>query len=146
MNSVSALLDSGVIWRLPKRRHKKGWSPTISTTVTVRSRLRHARKALLIFGAAMALAAGTFVTGAASPASAATSLPCDIYAAAGTPCVAAHSTTRALYAAYNGPLYQVKRASDGTTTNIGTLAAGLRQRGGTGLVLRRHHLHHHRDL
>ena len=30
--------------------------------------------------------------------------PCDIYAAAGTPCVAAHSTTRALFAAYNGPL------------------------------------------
>ena len=92
--------------------------------MTVRSRLRHARKALLIFGGAMALAAGTFVAGAASPAGAATSLPCDIYAAAGTPCVAAHSTTRALYAAYNGPLYQVKRASDGTTTNIGTLAAG----------------------
>ncbi|WP_229691722.1 cellulose-binding domain-containing protein, partial [Sphaerisporangium melleum] len=28
--------------------------------------------------------------------------PCDIYAAGGTPCVAAHSTTRALYGAYNG--------------------------------------------
>ena len=26
--------------------------------------------------------------------------PCDIYGAAGTPCVAAHSTTRALYASY----------------------------------------------
>src|SRR6266446_5771904 len=50
--------------------------------------------------------------------------PCDIYAAANAPCVAAHSTTRALYAAYNGPLYQVKRGSDGSTTNIGTLAAG----------------------
>src|SRR5215470_506521 len=50
--------------------------------------------------------------------------PCDIYAAANTPCVAAHSTTRALYAAYNGPLYQIKRASNGATTNIGTLAAG----------------------
>ncbi|MGE5487902.1 MAG: arabinofuranosidase catalytic domain-containing protein, partial [bacterium] len=33
--------------------------------------------------------------------------PCDIYAAGGAPCVAAHSTTRALYASYNGPLYQV---------------------------------------
>src|SRR3569833_271142 len=32
--------------------------------------------------------------------------PCDIYAAAGAPCGAAHSTTRALYAAYNGPHYQ----------------------------------------
>ena len=44
--------------------------------------------------------------------------PCDIYEAAGTPCVAAHSTTRALYASYNGPLYQVMRQSDGKTLNI----------------------------
>ena len=60
----------------------------------------------------------------AVPAAQAASLPCDIYASAGTPCVAAHSTTRALYASYNGPLYQVKRASDGATTNISTLGAG----------------------
>jgi len=39
--------------------------------------------------------------------------PCDIYAQAGDPCVAAHSTTRALYAAYHGPLYQLLRQSDG---------------------------------
>ena len=38
--------------------------------------------------------------------------------------MAAHSTTRALYAAYNGTLYQVRRASDNATTNIGLLAAG----------------------
>jgi hypothetical protein len=44
--------------------------------------------------------------------------PCDIYAAAGNPCVAAHSTTRALYAAYSGPLYQVLRQSDGRTLDI----------------------------
>jgi Alpha-L-arabinofuranosidase B, catalytic len=44
--------------------------------------------------------------------------PCDIYAAAGTPCVAAHSTTRALYVSYNGPLYQVLRQSDGKTMDI----------------------------
>ena len=43
---------------------------------------------------------------------------CDIYASAGDPCVAAHSTTRALYAAYNGPLYQVLRQSDGKTLDI----------------------------
>ena len=43
---------------------------------------------------------------------------CDIYAAAGDACVAAHSTTRALYAAYNGPLYQVLRQSDGKTLAI----------------------------
>jgi len=35
--------------------------------------------------------------------------PCDVYAASGCPCVAAHSTTRALYASYNGPLYKVMR-------------------------------------
>ncbi len=57
-------------------------------------------------------------------AHAATSGPCDIYAAAGTPCVAAHSTTRALYAAYNGSLYQVRRSSDNTTRNIGVVSAG----------------------
>lgn len=44
--------------------------------------------------------------------------PCDIYAAAGDSCVAAHSTTRALYASYNGPLYQVMRQSDGKTLNV----------------------------
>ncbi len=45
--------------------------------------------------------------------------PCDIMAAAGTPCVAAHSTTRALSSSYNGPLYQVMRQSDGKTLDIG---------------------------
>ena len=93
--------------------------------MTVRSLLRRARKALPVLGGAAAIAAGTMVAVvSAAPAGAATSLPCDIYASAGTPCVAAHSTTRALYAAYNGSLYQVRRASDGATTNIGTLAAG----------------------
>ena len=47
--------------------------------------------------------------------------PCDIYAAAGAPCAAAHSTTRALYASYNGPLYQVLRQSDGKTLDIGVV-------------------------
>jgi non-reducing end alpha-L-arabinofuranosidase len=50
--------------------------------------------------------------------------PCDIYRAAGTPCVAAFSSTRALFAHYGGPLYEVQRASDGTTLNIGTLTRG----------------------
>ena len=43
--------------------------------------------------------------------------PCDIYARAKTPCVAAHSLTRALFSNYNGNLYQVRRA-DGTTKDI----------------------------
>lgn len=47
--------------------------------------------------------------------------PCDIYAAAGTPCVAAHSTTRALFASYDGPLYQVLRQSDAKTLDIGVV-------------------------
>jgi hypothetical protein len=50
--------------------------------------------------------------------------PCDVYAAGGTPCVAAHSTTRALFGSYRGPLYQVRRASDNTTRDVGVLAAG----------------------
>ena len=43
---------------------------------------------------------------------------CDVYASGGTPCVAAHSTTRSLYNNYNGALYQVTRASDGQTKDI----------------------------
>jgi hypothetical protein len=50
--------------------------------------------------------------------------PCDIYASGNTPCIAAHSTTRALYSAFSGSLYQLKRGSDNTTTNIAPLAAG----------------------
>lgn len=50
--------------------------------------------------------------------------PCDIYASGNTPCVAAHGTTRALYSSYSGPLYQVKRGSDGATTDISPRSAG----------------------
>jgi hypothetical protein len=50
--------------------------------------------------------------------------PCDIYQSGNTPCVAAHSTVRALYAAYSGNLYQVRRASDKTTKDIPLLASG----------------------
>ncbi|KAF9473656.1 glycoside hydrolase family 54 protein [Pholiota conissans] len=50
--------------------------------------------------------------------------PCDIYASGGTPCVAAHSTTRALFSAFSGSLYQVRRGSDSATLNIGPLSAG----------------------
>lgn len=50
--------------------------------------------------------------------------PCDIYATGGTPCVAAHSTVRALYGSYRGNLYQVRRSSDNTTRTIGALSGG----------------------
>ncbi|MGW2639917.1 alpha-L-arabinofuranosidase B [Streptomyces sp. NPDC001348] len=85
--------------------------------------MRSVRRALLAAGATAALAAG-LLTATTTVSQAATQGPCDIYAAGGTPCVAAHSTTRALYAAYNGPLYQVRRASDNATLNIGVLSAG----------------------
>ncbi|MEV6041820.1 arabinofuranosidase catalytic domain-containing protein, partial [Nonomuraea sp. NPDC052116] len=89
----------------------------------VGSGLRHVKKAMLSAGAAVALAAG-LLAGIPAPSQAAASQSCDIYAADGTPCVAAHSTTRALYAAYNGSLYQVRRSSDNATQNIGLLSAG----------------------
>ena len=81
------------------------------------------RKLLLALAATAALAGGLLVVGV-QPSQAATSLPCDIYATGGTPCVAAHSTTRALLAAYNGSLYQVRRSSDNTTRDIGLLTTG----------------------
>ncbi len=49
--------------------------------------------------------------------------PCDIYNQEGTPCVAAHSTVRALFGGYDGNLYQVRR-QDGMTQDIPVLAPG----------------------
>ena len=40
------------------------------------------------------------------------STTCDILAKAGNPCVAAHSTVRALFADFDGPLYAVRRYVD----------------------------------
>jgi hypothetical protein len=79
---------------------------------------------MVLWSAAAIVAGGAVITGGASSASAATQAPCDIYAANGTPCVAAHSTTRALFSSYSGRLYQVKRASNGATTDIQTLSPG----------------------
>jgi len=65
-----------------------------------------------------------FLLSVASAYSAPAQGPCDIYAAGGTPCVAAHSTTRALFSAYSGPLYLVQRASDLSSTAIAVGANG----------------------
>ncbi len=81
------------------------------------------RRRLIAASGAVAFAAALAV-GNAATSQAASQGPCDIYAAGGTPCVAAHSTTRALYAAYSGNLYQVRRSSDNTTLNIGVTSAG----------------------
>lgn len=45
--------------------------------------------------------------------------PCDIYGAAGQPCVAAYSTVRRLLSTYTGPLYQIRVGS--SQFNIGGL-------------------------
>ncbi len=50
--------------------------------------------------------------------------PCDIYNASGIPCVGAFSLVRALYSAYSGPLYVVRRASDNTTRAVPLKSAG----------------------
>ena len=89
----------------------------------LRSRLRRMfNAAAVLVLAALGLIAVPGATQAAG------SLPCDIYGAAGTSCVAAYSTVRALYSAYDGPLYQVRRVSDGATTDVGLLAITLTER------------------
>ncbi|MEV0570715.1 alpha-L-arabinofuranosidase B [Dactylosporangium sp. NPDC050588] len=84
---------------------------------------RSLRRVTLAAAFAGALVAGLLAAGVGT-SQAATSLPCDIYASGGTPCVAAHSTTRALYGTYSGPLYQVRRASDNTTRDVAPVSAG----------------------
>ena len=70
------------------------------------------------------IATGGTLTGSSGATTDITSAPCDIYATGNTPCVAAHSTVRALYGSYSGNLYQVRRASDSTTKDIGVISAG----------------------
>ena len=79
------------------------------------------RTCCLVIGVASLAAAATFAQRPAESVPPRPQGPCDIYDAAGTPCVAAHSTTRALYASYGGPLYQVKRQSDGQTLDVGVV-------------------------
>ncbi|HEV2345317.1 MAG TPA: arabinofuranosidase catalytic domain-containing protein [Actinocrinis sp.] len=86
-------------------------------------RLRRRTRLVVAFLLATAIAVPAFGA-TATRAVAATSQPCDIYASGGTPCEAAYSTTRALYASYNGPLYQIQRSSDSSTLNIGLASAG----------------------
>ncbi|GIM96302.1 arabinofuranosidase catalytic domain-containing protein [Paractinoplanes toevensis] len=83
---------------------------------------RHQRTATRAAIGVAVLVSGVFA--AMAPAHAATTGPCDIYASGGTPCVAAHSTTRALYGSYAGPLYQVRRTSDNTYRSVTATGAG----------------------
>jgi hypothetical protein len=67
--------------------------------------------------------AGSGTAGASMGGAGNTMGPCDIYKGGGNPCVAAHSTTRALFGAYSGKLYQVRNAA-GATKDILTVAPG----------------------
>ena len=74
-------------------------------------------------GASMKITCTQVMTPAA-PAAGTPKGPCDIYAEDGGPCVAAHSTVRALYATYAGPLYQLRKASDDSKMDIMPVAPG----------------------
>jgi hypothetical protein len=87
-------------------------------------RLRRARLRAALLTVGMVAASATAVLTGGGTAQAATSMPCDIYAAGGTPCIAAHSTTRALFGSYSGPLYQVQRGSDRGFLDVGVVSAG----------------------
>jgi len=81
-------------------------------------------------GGASASGAGGGATGGVGAAAGSVGIgttqsgPCDLYESGGTPCVAAHSTVRALYGSYGGKLYQVRRASDKTTLDIDVVSPG----------------------
>ncbi len=51
--------------------------------------------------------------------------PCDLLASAATPCVAAHSVTRAMFANYVGRLFQLTRSSDSASVDVLATASGL---------------------
>lgn len=51
--------------------------------------------------------------------------PGDLFNTSGVTVVAAHSIARKLFASYSGKLFQVKRASDSTTLDVGVLDGGF---------------------
>ncbi len=67
---------------------------------------------------------GGTAAGGAGGSSSASTLPGDVAKAAGTPFVAAHAMTRALFASYDGPLFRALRVSDQQEKDIGVVAAG----------------------
>ena len=114
-------------WHCGPATSRSGEGPHTQDVAAVRRPARLPRRTrFACLGAAVALVLGALAGAAAATgtAQAAAQGPCDIYASGGTPCVAAFSTTRALYAAYDGSLYQVRRSSDDSTLNIGVLNAG----------------------
>jgi hypothetical protein len=110
------------VGRLPSSRHTRSGRPGADVARRdARRSTSAARWAIAIahIGVMLAVAVPAHADSTAPPPR--PTGPCDIYAAAGDPCVAAHSTTRALYRSYDGPLYQVKRLSDGAVRDIGVV-------------------------
>jgi len=70
------------------------------------------------------MAAGVLLLCVAGVMAGPVALPCDLYAAGGTPCVAAHSLTRALYNTYDGPLYSVIRTPGGQRLDVSVAEVG----------------------
>ena len=87
------------------------------TTVAGCVALHAAMTKLLVLSALALLAVAKGVEGAKEG-------PCDITEAAGQPCVAAHSTVRALYGKYDGGLYIVQKNSTSEQRTIGVLEPG----------------------
>jgi len=71
-------------------------------------------------------AGGATATGGSSAGgSSAGNGPCDLLAAANTPCVAAYGVVRAIYKAYSGPLYQVRsKTNTSSVKDIPVLSPG----------------------
>jgi hypothetical protein len=49
---------------------------------------------------------------------------CDVFAAGGTPCVAAHSLTRSLFGSYAGALYRVLNTATNSSLDVGVVSPG----------------------
>jgi hypothetical protein len=70
-------------------------------------------------GTAQGGSSGSPATGGSGGGAAGAMGPCDVYKAAGTPCVAAYSTIRRIVSTYTGPLYQVRSGSSAMNTGSG---------------------------
>ena len=94
--------------------------------MTVQSRLRYARRLLLLAGAALALTAAALTVSAPAHPSPGQRrrFPATSTRPAGRPAWRRTAPRGRCTPSYDGPLYQVQRSSDGSYLNIGLLAAG----------------------
>lgn len=74
--------------------------------------------------AALLFAAAARLLAAAADAPSPPPGVCDIFLAGGAPCVAAFSLSRALFAAFDGPLYRVLNSATNATLDVGVVSAG----------------------